>query len=220
MTQRGFASAPCYMRDLDDGAGAVWPADTGNAVDVARWRKAMRENLIDARLCLTPRQQAAAVRQIAAALDAHVGPCEGANIAVYWPLRGEPDLRDWMCGAVARGARIALPEVVGKAQPLVFREWVPGCAMRRDALNIPVPDTEGQLTPDIVIAPVVGADLQGYRLGYGCGFYDRTLAALTPRRKAIGVGHLLARLPTIIPQPHDIPLDAVILADPAQGQAQ
>ena len=67
------------------------------------------------------------------------------------------------------------------------------------------------VTPDVVLAPLVGFDPDGYRLGYGGGFFDRTLAALSPRAFAIGVGHPVAAIPTIYPQPHDIPMNTIIV---------
>jgi 5,10-methenyltetrahydrofolate synthetase len=82
--------------------------------------------------------------------------------------------------------------------------------MERGVWNIPVPADGAELAPDITIAPVVGHDPGCYRLGYGGGFFDRTLAALEPRPMAIGVGHPVAAIRTIYPQPHDIPMDAIV----------
>src|SRR5690606_38068957 len=107
-----------------------------------------------------------------------------------------------------RGAIPALPVVERRASPLVFRPWRPGAAMERGHWNIPVPATTETLVPDVVLAPLVGWDAAGYRLGYGGGYFDRTLAARQPL--AIGVGLQSARLATIYPQPHDIALAAII----------
>jgi 5,10-methenyltetrahydrofolate synthetase len=136
-----------------------------------------------------------------------------AVIGLYWPFRGELDLRDWMTDLAGQGARIALPVVVAKGEPLVFREWRPGYRMERGVWNIPIPAADRPLVPEIVISPVVGADRAGYRLGYGGGFYDRTLASLPHRALTIGVGHPVAEIETICPQPHDVPLDWIILGD-------
>ena len=220
MTERGYASSPCYMHEFDDSARAVSPPDPDNWSEIARWRKLQREDLIENRLELSVSTRQETSRHIAATLDKTVDVASNPVIGVYWPFRGEPDLRDWMRRVTERGGRIALPEVIGKTKPLVFREWTPGCPMRHGVWKIPVPDNDTCLLPDIVISPVVGADAAGFRLGYGGGFYDRTLASLSPRARAIGVGHVVSSLQTIYPQPHDIVMDEMILVDPARDLAQ
>jgi 5,10-methenyltetrahydrofolate synthetase len=111
--------------------------------------------------------------------------------------------------------------VVEKGQPLVFRVWAPGDPLERGVWNIPVPAAGPAITPDVVIAPVVGFDPDCYRLGYGGGYFDRTLAALPSRPMVIGVGHSTARLATIHPQPHDIPMQAIVtelgIVEPRRG---
>ena len=108
------------------------------------------------------------------------------------------------------GARIALPVVVAKAQPLIFREWSPGCRMERGVWNIPIPAEDNRIQPNVVISPLVGYDPSCFRLGYGGGFFDRTLATMTKRPQVIGVGLPTAALPTIFPQPFDIPMDLIV----------
>jgi 5,10-methenyltetrahydrofolate synthetase len=139
-----------------------------------------------------------------------IGPVAGRVVSLYWPFRGEPDLRGWAEGLVARGARLALPVVVERARPMVFRAWVPGAKLVPGIWNIPVPAEDRRVTPEVVIAPVVGFDPACFRLGYGGGYFDRTLAVLPGAWRAYGVGPDLARLPTIHPQPHDIVLNAVV----------
>ena len=119
--------------------------------------------------------------------------------------------RGWMKGVIAAGGRIALPVVVERGRPLVFRAGVPGEKLVPGVWNIPVPpESAAVLTPDIVIAPLVGFDAAGYRLGYGGGFFDRTLASLPARPLVIGVGYEMQRIATIYPQPHDIPMSAIV----------
>jgi 5-formyltetrahydrofolate cyclo-ligase len=131
--------------------------------------------------------------------------------AGYWPIKGEPDLRPLMASLHASGTTIALPVVETKAAPLTFRHWDPAVRMVRGDWNIPVPPPDAQVVvPDIVLVPLVGWDLDGFRLGYGGGYFDRTLAALFPRPFAIGVGFESARLPTIFPQSHDVRLDVIL----------
>jgi 5,10-methenyltetrahydrofolate synthetase len=204
-------SPPCFLHELEAGAEGFVAVDPQQARDVARWRKAERARLIAARLAVPADERARVADAVAAALDREVEPGPGRVVSLYWPFRGELDLRGWMAAAVGRGARVALPTVAAMRQPLVFREWRPGCAMRRGVWNIPEPADGEVLTPDVVIAPLVGFDPTGYRLGYGGGFYDRTLAALSPKPRAIGVGHPVAAIPTIFPQPHDVQMDVVLI---------
>ena len=131
-------------------------------------------------------------------------------VSVYWPIRAEPDLRPWMHALSQSGVRVALPVAVALAQPLVFREWRPESRMARGLWNIPYPADGELIVPNVVIAPVVGFDRRCYRLGYGGGFFDRTLAVLHPKPLTIGVGYPSAELRTIFPQPHDIPMDFVV----------
>ena len=94
---------------------------------------------------------------------------------------------------------------------MAFRRWTPQTRMVRGDWNIPVPPPDSdRVLPDITLAPLVGWDGEGYRLGYGGGYFDRTLAAARPPPFTIGIGWQSAQLATIKPQPHDIPLDAII----------
>ena len=99
---------------------------------------------------------------------------------------------------------------IAKGRPLIFREWTPEGRMERGVWNILVPADGVLLTPDVTIAPLVGFDPGCYRLGYGGGFFDRTLAALSPRPLVIGVGHPTTAIRTIHPQSHDIPMDLIV----------
>ena len=111
-----------------------------------------------------------------------------------------------------RGVRVALPVVIAHGQPLEFREWRPGARLARGVWNIPYPADGAVVTPDVAVAPLVGFDRACYRLGYGGGFFDRTLASLEPRALAIGVGYPQSELATIFPQPHDVPMDWIVAA--------
>ena len=98
---------------------------------------------------------------------------------------------------------------VEKKAPLVFRLWQPGGRLVPGVWNIPIPADGDEVLPDVVIAPVVGFDSACYRLGYGGGFFDRTLATL-PHALAIGVGYDAAAISTIYPLPHDVPMEAIV----------
>jgi 5,10-methenyltetrahydrofolate synthetase len=204
-----YASPPCFMHELGPDFQPR-PQRTSAWGDVVRWRKAERRRLIEARLALPAEERARRAERIASRLDGAVGPVSRRIVAAYWPFRGEPDLRNWMIRAIERGGRIALPVVIRKGWPLEFRLWAPGDPLERGALGILVPARGPAVVPDIIVAPVVGFDHANYRLGHGGGFYDRTLAALPGRPRAIGVGYEEARLATIYPQPHDIALQAVV----------
>lgn len=178
--------------------------------EVMAWRKAERARLIAARLATPADDRAAWSARIAEELDQAIGAVEGLVISVYWPFRGEPDLRPWMNAVALRGGRCALPVVVEKGAPLAFRIWREGEALERGVWNIPIPAGGDAVEPDVAIAPVVGFDRAGYRLGYGGGFFDRTLAARTPRPRVFGVGYMLQAIDTIHPLSHDIAMDAIV----------
>jgi len=200
------ASSPCAL----DAVSPLWSGLPPAPGEVPAWRREMRAALIEARRARAPSLRRDEDARIAAALEALIGPVAGRVVSLYWPFRGEPDLRLWAGALVARGARLALPVVVERARPMVFRDWVPGAKLVPGIWNIPVPAEDSRVTPEVVIAPVVGFDPACYRLGYGGGYFDRTLAVLPGDWRAYGVGPDLARLPTIHPQPHDIALHAVV----------
>jgi len=188
---------------------AVPSSPPENWPDIARWRNGERARLIEARLAMPADARAAMAARIAERLDAIIGDVSGRTISLYWPFRGEPDLRPWIAWVTDRGGTIALPVVVEKAKPLIFRSYRPGGRLEKGVWNIPVPADGAPVLPEVVIAPLVGVDPQNYRLGYGGGFFDRTLAAMPAKPLIIGVGYEMQRIPTIHPQGHDIPMDRV-----------
>lgn len=208
---QGYASPPCFMHEIDPVyAGLPMKADPLNKEGLARWRNSERERLLDDRLTVDADTRRDWARSIARTLDQLIGDPSGLAISGYWPFRGEPDLRPWLSSVRSRGGYIGLPVVLEKAAPLEFRLWRHDDQLTRGIWNIPVPTGSEEIVPDIVIAPLVGFDSGGYRLGYGGGFFDRTLAALSRRRQVIGVGYAMAAIPTIYPQPYDIPMDLIV----------
>jgi 5,10-methenyltetrahydrofolate synthetase len=179
-------------------------------IDVARWRRAEREKHLEARLAMELELRRRHTERIAEHLEQAIGRVAGLTVSAYWPMRGEPDLRGLMERLRARGGRYALPVVVERGRPLVFRCWAPGEPLERGIWNIPVPAGGAEVEPDVVIAPVVAFDQACYRLGYGGGYFDRTLAAMAAKPRVFGVGYALAAVATIYPQPHDIPMDAIV----------
>ncbi|PZF78043.1 5-formyltetrahydrofolate cyclo-ligase [Aestuariivirga litoralis] len=178
--------------------------------EVMAWRKSERERLIAARLAAASDQRAAWSHAIADVLQRAIGAANGLIVSTYWPFRGEPDLRPLMARLEAMGGCCALPVVLAKGQPLVFRRWKEGEPLVRGVWNIPVPAEGAEVEPDVVIAPVVGFDPHCFRLGYGGGFFDRTLALRAPRPRVFGVGYELQAIATIHPLGHDIPMQAIV----------
>jgi 5-formyltetrahydrofolate cyclo-ligase len=177
------------------------------------WRRATRAELLARRQAVAAGRAAETAAVVADLVGRGVPGLTTACVGFYWPFRGELDLRPLAADVVARGARAALPAVVARAQPVEFRAWTPGMTLAPDAVGIPAPPPGAATRPAILLVPLLGFDEAGYRLGYGGGYYDRTLAALGRKPLVVGVGYALGRLPTIRPQPHDVAMDAIATED-------
>jgi 5,10-methenyltetrahydrofolate synthetase len=174
------------------------------------WRKTQRERLISERLRVTPALLDAWRGQIDRSLERSFPGLAHCRLAFCWPIKGEYDARHLARTLRSRGALTALPVVQAPKQPLIFREWHPGIELAIGPLDIPYPKDSAEVVPDAVLLPMNGWDPAGYRLGYGAGFFDRTLANLAKRPVVIGVTYEMAKLDTIHPQPWDIPMDFVV----------
>lgn len=131
------------------------------------------------------------------------------TMGVYWPIHGEPDLRPAYDELASRGIRLALPVVLRKNAPLVFAAWKPGDVLILTGLGVSAPQSEAeQVQPEVILAPCVGFDRRRFRIGYGGGFYDRTLA-VAPRPAAIGIAYANA-LANFDADEYDIALDGII----------
>ena len=183
----------------------------GNQIDdVKDWRKKARARLIAERVALFPDAVEERRRAIDATLERSFPGLARLRVAFCWPIKNEYDARHFARTLRDHGALTALPVVVGRGQPLMFREWHPGVHLAKGALDIPYPVDSPEVTPQAVLLPMNGWDQRGYRLGYGAGFFDRTLAALAEKPIVIGVAYEAARLETIFPQDWDIPADYVV----------
>ena len=178
--------------------------------DLKRWRNAERARLIAERMGVDE----ATIGAWRMAIDANLASAFHAPawkvLAFCWPIRNEYDARHYARTLRERGTLTALPVVIAPKTPLVFREWHPGLRLAQGALGIAYPADSREVTPEAVLLPMNGWDERGYRLGYGGGFFDRTLARLPARPLVIGVAYEMARMPTIHPQDWDIPVDCVV----------
>jgi len=176
--------------------------------DITARRRALRQEMVARRAALGEaehgRLSAAIVACARAALPV-------PRIAAFcWPVRHEPDVRALLAAWAASGTTAALPVVVGEEAPLAFRAWTRETPLIADRYGIPTPAAGAFVSPDLILLPLNGFDSAGYRLGYGGGYFDRTLAALHPRPLAVGVGFEINRLASIGPQAHDQRLDWIV----------
>lgn len=179
--------------------------------DVHEWRQAERKRLLAERAALPRSVRAACAAAVARLLKSEAPSLEGAHVGFYWPIKGEVDLVPFVRSTLPTLRAAALPVIVERHQPLEFWRWCSRTELCNHGIwNIPSPAERILVEPDIVIVPLLGFDGDGFRLGYGGGYYDRTLAASDPRPVTIGVGHELGRLKTIHAQPHDIRMDWIV----------
>jgi 5-formyltetrahydrofolate cyclo-ligase len=195
--------------------GSALPAlDSALGLDKASLRKA----LLARRAALDADQRRTWDAQIGAQLLAwwDIYAREAARVhgavpalGVYWPLRGEPDLHDCYAALALAGVQLALPVVLERHAPLAFASWTPGEAMVKDSMGVAVPENR-RITalPEVIVVPCLGFNERRYRLGYGGGFYDRTLA-VSPRPSTIGVAYACQQI-GFENDAHDIALDLIL----------
>jgi 5-formyltetrahydrofolate cyclo-ligase len=178
--------------------------------ELKAWRRSERQRLLALRTAAPPAERRLWGDEIEAKLRALLLERPVRTLGVYWPFQAEFDPRALIDWVIAQGFAVALPAVVDKKGPLEYRAWRPGEALSDGVWNIPIPQVRHVVVPQAVLAPLVGFDRQCYRLGYGGGYFDRTLAALSPRPLAIGVGFEMSQVETIFPQSFDIPMDVIV----------
>ncbi|MGH6609927.1 MAG: 5-formyltetrahydrofolate cyclo-ligase [Burkholderiaceae bacterium] len=171
-------------------------------------RKLQRQRLLDVRNALTNRQTLEATLQ--SRVRDWLRQASLHTLGFYFPIRGEPDLRaiiaEWLAADDRRVA--ALPVISGEV--LEFHAWTKDAPLRAGGYGIPVPAQGRIAQPQCLLIPCLGFDQQRFRLGYGGGYYDRTLASLDPRPQAVGVAFEAARIESIDAQPHDVKMDLVV----------
>jgi 5,10-methenyltetrahydrofolate synthetase len=174
------------------------------------WRKQQRAQLLAARSAASAQDRAAWSALIHALLSEALDLQAPCVLGLCWPYRAEFDARPLAKRLRVHGVRSALPLVRGPGLPLEFRHWWPGVAMDKGVYDIPVPRDTEALLPDVLLVPPVGIDAQGFRLGYGGGYFDRTLAAMARKPVCIATAFDLLRIDTLDPQAHDVRMDFVV----------
>jgi 5,10-methenyltetrahydrofolate synthetase len=187
-------------------------------LEPSRDKKLLRKQLQAERQSLIDRHQRAVHLQ--EVLRVWLVSRQESTIGAYWSIKGEfdalPALYRWSEGGQAR--KIGLPVMNRDTRQLRFHVWYPGCPMEEDAYGIPKPKDTESFEPQLLLVPCVGFGPGGLRLGYGGGFYDRTLAALDPRPVTVGVGYAHGFVPWLEAEPHDVPLDVVLTEDGVHWQ--
>ena len=183
------------------------------ALEPTQDKRLLRRQLLAERLALADRHQRSVHLQ--EVLRVWLVGRHERSIGAYWPIKGEfdalPALYRW--SEAEPGRRIGLPVVERETRHLRFHVWFPGCPMEEDAYGIPKPKDTPQFEPELLLVACLGFGPKGLRLGYGGGFYDRTLADWNPgkpRPFTVGVGFMHGHVPWLAPEPHDVPLDALL----------
>jgi 5-formyltetrahydrofolate cyclo-ligase len=187
------------------------PNGTDNAL--ARAKAALRQSAVALRADAHEREGAAAAEALAQHGMALLGERRFRSIAGYWPMRSEMDVRPLLAALADTGREIALPVVLDLGQPLEFRRWRPGAALAAGRFGTAHPPPAARIVePDIVLVPLLAFDDRHHRLGYGAGFYDRTLAALRARKQllAVGVAYSAQHVAEVPVSSTDVVLDLVL----------
>lgn len=178
--------------------------------DWQNWRKQQRITLITQRMQINCSDRIIWSQAITAFLIQGFPILQQRTVGFYSAYKGEYDPMPVMEHLNACSTNLALPEVIEPGQPLIYRKWWPDVPVKKDRYGLSVPrDTEKVLINAVVI-PMVGFDDQGYRLGYGSGYFDRTLAAMSTQPLTIGIAFEQQRIATTYPHSYDIPMDFIV----------
>ncbi len=191
---------------------AAGPASAEYFKDSVAIRAAIRCDRIATRLALAndPERHGALSTRIERHLANWFATLPPATFAFCTAIRGEFDVMPLATQLVGQGWHASIAVAPGPASALIFRHWIPQTPLTADQFGIPVPQTAEVAAPEILLIPLVAVDGHGFRLGYGGGYFDRTLASKVPRPLAVGIGFELARVDSVLPQEHDQPMDLVI----------
>lgn len=174
-------------------------------------KAALRTRALAQRAGLRNTERPEAAKQAATHFFAGFPLPPGAIVAGYWPIRDEMDCRPMLTRLMDSGQPVCLPVVVADDQPLELRLWEEGAALYPSGFGTLAPaDDAPKVEPDYVLMPLLGFDRLGTRLGYGGGYYDRTLAGLSHKPKLIGLAFAGQELEFVPRDTHDAPLDAVV----------
>ncbi|HDY85366.1 hypothetical protein LCGC14_0635660 [marine sediment metagenome] len=184
--------------------------DNYTVLEMEAWRHQQRKQLIESRIAVGGYQRKIWQQEIIDKLHHFLKDMKPSTIAFYWPFKGEIDCRELISELLQQGWQAVLPAVIKENSPLEFRQWTPETPMIPGVWKIPVPQSRTILTPEVILIPLVGFDESDYRLGYGGGYYDRTIAEIETSPIIIGLGFELSRLATIYPQSHDIAMDVIL----------
>jgi len=182
-------------------------------------KKAARQAAVLRREAAHAALAATAPARVTAHFAATFRLADGAVVSGYWPGRSELDIRPLMAALHQNGHPIGLPVVVGRGRPLLFRRWWPGAALEEKPFGLREPlETAAEVVPQVLLVPFLACDREGYRIGYGAGYYDLTLAALRACREvlAIGVGYAAQRVERLPHDGHDERLDWVVSEEGAE----
>jgi 5-formyltetrahydrofolate cyclo-ligase len=172
----------------------------------------LTERKAEARRLALARRKGADAAGNGAALTRHVldrcPPPAGALVAGFWPMGDEVDIRPLLLALADRGHALALPVTPPRGEPLRFRRWRPGEALRAGPLGTSFPAAGETVRPDWLLVPLLAFDRAGRRLGYGGGYYDRTLVSL-PGAAALGCAHAVQEVPEVPAGPDDVRLARV-----------
>jgi 5,10-methenyltetrahydrofolate synthetase len=181
-----------------------------NSQDLTAFRRALRAELIERRLGLGASERAGLDVRIAERLSAAEAAFGALVLGFCWPYKGEFDLRPLAARWCEAGATVALCALTEEGAPMRFRYWSPAVPLVPGAFGIPIPLATDIRVPDLIFVPAVGFDAQGYRLGYGGGYFDRFLADLDPKPIIVGVSYGLLGVPSIRPHTYDVAMDFVV----------
>lgn len=174
------------------------------------WRQEQRQRLLAARAAMSAKQHEEISRACLAYIADYLSACEPGVLGMYWPIKKELDCRRLAETLLSAGWVLSVPVINDESRMLEFARWQPAMPMTVGTWNIPIPAEPQWVSPARFLVPLVGFDKANYRLGYGGGYYDRTLANIDEDIEIIGVGMEMGRLETIHPHARDIPMHRII----------